>query len=122
MDKDTKLFDDITFADLIGEVYKNTKKKDEQINVLIAELKKLIKNVTDASMIVSLIKEYLDAAIKNDDNLVKLTAIVQRLIASEGRMPDDPLAMSETEKNQLIAAASEVLDASKAEVEIQTHE
>ena len=71
MDKNDELFKGTSFADLMSDVYHNSKKKDRQINQLIAQLQPLIKNASDATIIVPLIKEYLDVAVKNDDHLVK---------------------------------------------------
>tara|TARA_S200002703_G_scaffold24888_2_gene21576 strand:- start:520 stop:861 length:342 start_codon:yes stop_codon:yes gene_type:complete len=111
MDKDTPLFDDKKFSDLMKDIYDNTKKKEEQITGLINQLKPMIRNMTDASMMVPLIKEYLEVSVKNDDNLVKLTAIVQRLLVSSAKTNtggDDVL--SEAEKQQLMEAAQDLLD------------
>ena len=82
MDLDIELFKGKTFSELMKDVYDNSKKKERQINLLIAELKPLIKNVGDATLIVPLIKEYLEVGVKNDEHLVKLAAIVQRLVSS----------------------------------------
>ncbi len=114
MDKDTVLFGDTKFSDLMREIYENTKKKDTQIKGLIDQLKPMIRNMTDASMMVPLIKEYLEVSVKNDDNLVKLTSIVQRLlIAGTKTNKDDDGALTEEEKTQLLEAAQGILDNSK---------
>lgn len=113
MDKDSILFDDKSFSDLLRDVYQNTKKKEHQINGLIDQLKTLIRNVTDASMMVPMIKEYLEVSVKNDDNLVRLTAIIQRLIVSNDKGSKDELGLSEQEKAQLLSEAQEILDKSK---------
>ena len=111
MDKDQILFDNKSFSDLMRDIYNNTKKKEVQITGLIDQLKPMIRNMTDASMMVPLIKEYLEVSVKNDDNLVKLTAIVQRLLASNDRSGNtDGDSLSEDEKQQLLAAAQELLD------------
>lgn len=113
MDKDSILFDDKSFSDLLKDVYTNTKKKEQQINALIDQLKLLIKNITDASMMVPLIKEYLEVAVKNDDNLVRLTAIIQRLlVVSDKAKSDDGTGLSEQEKEQLLSEAQAILDQS----------
>jgi len=113
MDKDSYLFDDKSFSDLIRDVYNNTKKKENQINTLIDQLKPLIKNMTDASLMVPLIKEYLEISVKNDDNLVKLTAIIQRLLVVSGKgEKNDELGLSEAERNQLLSEAQSLLDQS----------
>ena len=59
MDKNDELFKGTSFADLMSDVYHNSKKKDRQINQLIAQLQPLIKNASDATIIVPLIKECL---------------------------------------------------------------
>jgi len=114
MDKDQLLFDDKSFSDLMRDIYNNTKKKETQITGLIDQLKPMIRNMTDASMMVPLIKEYLEVSVKNDDNLVKLTAIVQRLLVSSSKhMSVDDGGLSEDEKQQLLAAAQDLLDQTK---------
>tara|TARA_R110002126_G_scaffold97983_6_gene227830 strand:- start:923 stop:1294 length:372 start_codon:yes stop_codon:yes gene_type:complete len=114
MDKDTVLFGDKSFADLMKNIYDNTKKKETQITALIDQLKPMIRNMTDASMMVPLIKEYLEVSVKNDDNLVKLTAIIQRLlIANTKTTSGDELGLSEMERAQLMEAAQDLMDKSE---------
>ncbi len=111
MDKDSLLFDDKNFSDLLKDIYNNTKKKEAQITGLIEQLKPMIRNMTDASMMVPLIKEYLEVSVKNDDNLVKLTAIVQRLLVSSAKNnTSDEGMLTEAEKQQLMDAAQDLLD------------
>ena len=110
MDRHDELFKGTTFADLMSDVYHNSKKKDRQINQLIAQLQPLIKNASDATIIVPLIKEYLDVAVKNDDHLVKLTAIVQRFISTKQTIAGEGSLLSEDEKKQLLAVANETFE------------
>jgi hypothetical protein len=109
MDKNDELFKGTTFADLMSDVYHNSKKKDRQINQLIAQLQPLIKNASDATIIVPLIKEYLDVAVKNDDHLVKLTAIVQRYISTKQTISGTDSLLSDEEKQQLLKVAEQTL-------------
>ena len=111
MDKNDELFKGTTFADLMSDVYHNSKKKDRQINQLIAQLQPLIKNASDATIIVPLIKEYLDVAVKNDDHLVKLTAIVQRYISTKQTISGADNLLSDEEKQQLLRVAEQTLSA-----------
>jgi hypothetical protein len=113
MDKDTALFDDKTFSDLLRDVYQNTKKKETQINGLIDQLKPLIRNMTDASLMVPLIKEYLEISVKNDDNLVRLTGIIQRLLVVSNKEKTDDLGLSDAERDQLLQEAQSILDTNK---------
>jgi len=115
MDKNDELFKGTTFADLMSDVYHNSKKKDRQINQLIAQLQPLIKNASDATIIVPLIKEYLDVAVKNDDHLVKLTAIVQRYISTKQTISGADGLLSDEEKQQLLRVAEQTLSAELTE-------
>ena len=117
MDKNDELFKGTSFADLMSDVYHNSKKKDRQINQLIAQLSPLIKNASDATVIVPLIKEYLDVAVKNDDHLVKLTAIVQRYISTKQTIANVDGALSEEEKQYLLKVAESTMT-SELEVEL----
>jgi hypothetical protein len=110
MDKNEELFKGTSFADLMSDVYHNSKKKDRQITQLIAQLQPLIKNASDATIIVPLIKEYLDVAVKNDDHLVKLTAIVQRYISTQQTIAGADSLLSDEEKQQLLKIAESTLE------------
>ena len=109
MDIKDELFKGTSFSDLMSDVYHNSKKKDRQINQLISQLQPLIRNASDATIIVPLIKEYLDVAVKNDDHLVKLTAIVQRYISTTQTITGADSLLSDDEKQQLIQIAQTTL-------------
>jgi len=80
---------------------------------LISELRTLIKTVNDAVIIVPLIKDYYDVGIKNDEQLVKLAAVVQRLVAKGEASGEGPaMVLSEDERKQLM---EEVITISKGE-------
>ncbi len=115
MHEEFELFKGTSFSDLMKDIYHNSKKKDRQINTLIQELQPLIKNIGDATVIVPLIKEYLDVSVKNDEHLVKLAAVVQRLVGSSKSDSGDEFGMSEEEKARLLQTAQEELDAIHAE-------
>lgn len=107
MDNTEEIFKGVSFADLMHDVYHNSKKKDRQINQLIAQLQPLIRNASDATVIVPLIKEYLEVSVKNDDHLVKLTAIVQRLISTKQQINGVDSLISDEEKAELIKLAED---------------
>jgi hypothetical protein len=90
------------FSDLLKEIYENQKKKETQINALIGELKPLINDIGDATLIVPLIKEYMELGIKNDEQLIKMVTIAQRAIAS-GKSEEEGFGMTEEEKAQLLS-------------------
>ena len=105
-DLDKKIFGDKKLSDLFKEIYINHNKKSEQINTLISELRPLVENIGDATLVVPLIKFYLDVGVKNDDLLVKMTQIAQRSIGSSEN--EGGLGLSEEEKNQLIQEAKKL--------------
>ena len=90
------------FSDLLKEIYENQKKKETQISALIGELKPLINDIGDATLIVPLIKEYMELGIKNDEQLIKMVTIVQRALAS-GKSEEDSFGMTPEEKAQLLS-------------------
>jgi len=121
MSSEFELFNGTSFSDLMRDVYHNSKKKSRQIDNLIKELQPLIKNVGDATVIVPLIKDYLEVSVKNDDALVKLAAIVQRLISASGKDDDgNEFGMSDEERRQLLEEAENEIK--KIETDIKTPE
>jgi len=101
MDKDTEIFKGKSFSDIAKDLYGASKKKESQINLLISELKPFVSNIGDATIIVPLIKDYLEVSVKNDDQLAKLLAVVQRLIGNNAQGESD-FGISEEEKKQLL--------------------
>ena len=101
------LFDDKSFSDLLKEIHGNQKKKAKQLASLIAELRPLVQSLGDATVIVPLIKEYMEISVKNDDQLIKMAAIVQRLSTGNTSNGDGGLLTTE-EMDQLMDVAEEI--------------
>ena len=101
------LFDDKSFSDLLKEIHGNQKKKAKQLASLIAELRPLVQSLGDATVVVPLIKEYMEISVKNDDQLIKMAAIVQRLSTSTSNTGDGGLLTTE-EMDQLMDVAEEI--------------
>jgi len=97
---DNVVFGKKKFSDILGEIYDNQKKKEKQITGLISELKPLVKDIGDATLIVPLIKDYLEIGVKNDEQLIKMATIVQRALNNANG--EDALGISEEEKQQLM--------------------
>jgi hypothetical protein len=98
---DKKIFGKKKFSDILEEIYNNQKKKEEQISTLISELKPLIQDIGDATLVVPLLKDYLEISVKNDEQLIKMATIIQRAVQSEG-FDDENFGMTEDEKHQLL--------------------
>ncbi len=108
MSQEFELFKGTNFSDLMRDVYHNSKKKSRQIDALIKNLEPMIKNIGDATVIVPMIKDYLEVSVKNDDALVKLSAVVQRLVSANSKDDDgNEFGLSEDERKRLLEEAEE---------------
>ena len=67
----------------------------------------VIKNMTDATVIVPLIKDYIDASLKNDDHLIKMAGIIQRA-SQRAETSGGDFSLSDDEKKQLIESIEEI--------------
>jgi len=101
------LFDDKSFSDLLKKIHGNQRKKSKQLAQLIAELRPLVQSLGDATVVVPLIKEYMEISVKNDDQLIKMAAIVQRLSTSTSQNGDGGL-LTDEEMSQLMDVAEEI--------------
>ena len=99
---DSVIFGSKKFSDILNEIYDNQKKKEKQISTLIGELKPLINDIGDATLIVPLIKEYLEISVKNDEQLIKMATIIQRALTNT-TSNDGGFGISEEEKQQLLS-------------------
>ena len=83
------IYGNVSLADVFKEIHGNQKEKNKQIDNLIQQLSPLVKNINDAAVVVPLIKEYLDVGVKNDEQLIKMTSVVQRLLATDAKQKAD---------------------------------
>ena len=102
-----KLFGNKKFSDLLKEIHVNQKDKEVQLRSLIEGLKPLINSPGEATMIVPLIKEYMELAIKNDDLLIKMASVVQRALNSKAADDNNEL-LSEADKEMLFQSLQEM--------------
>ena len=106
MAKDYEIFEGKTLSDVFKDIYDNSKTNKTQLEVLMKEVVGFIKDGDTAVQIIPMLKEYLEINVKNDEQLVKLATIVQRITAAEKRVSDsgDEFGLTEAEKNQLMDA------------------
>ena len=103
MDNDLEIYKNKKFSDLCKDIVTNSESTRDQLDILISDLRTFIKTANDALMVVPMIKEYLDIRVKNDEQLVKLAAVVQRLMNRGPVGPDGgSLTLTEEEKKQLM--------------------
>ena len=106
MSNDYEIFEGKTLSDVFKDIYDNSKTNKQQLEVLMKEVVGFIKDGDTAVQIIPMLKEYLEINVKNDEQLVKLATIVQRITAAEKRISDsgDEFGLSEAEKEQLMSA------------------
>ena len=111
-----EIFEGKSLSDLFKDIYENTKTNKEQLEVLMKEVVGFIKDGDTAVQIIPMLKEYLEINVKNDDQLVKVAAIVQRIIAAESKGgSEDEFGLSDKEKEQLMSAIED------AATDLQSH-
>jgi hypothetical protein len=114
MDTDFEIYKGKNFSDLCKDIVKNSEEKKNQIDILVTDLREMIKTINDATMIVPLLKEYFDVGVRNDEQLIKLAAIIQRLMAGKGGGEDGGnLLLTDEEKKQLMSTVEEVVKTAK---------
>ena len=102
MEKDFKIFGDKNFSDLSQEIYENSKLKKTQIELLVQEVHGYIQGIEDIAIVGPILKELLDVGVKNDDNLLKLASVIQRIMSKHQIDDSDVGLLSEDEKEELM--------------------
>ena len=107
---DYEIFEGKSLSSLFKDIYENTEYNKKQLDILTKELVQFIKDGDTAVQIVPMIKEYLEINVKNDDQLVKMAGIVQRLISTEQKAgSEDEYGLSEEEKTQLLSGIEDTI-------------
>ena len=110
MSQDYELFEGKSLSSLFKDIYDNSVHNKKQLEVLVKEVAGFIKDGDMAVQLIPMIKEYLDINVKNDEQLVKLATVVQRLIAAEARGgSDSEFGLSDSEKEQLLKSIDDVV-------------
>ena len=106
MSNDYEIFEGKTLSDVFKDIYDNSKTNKTQLEVLMKEVVGFIKDGDTAVQIIPMLKEYLEINVKNDEQLVKLATVVQRIMAAEKRVSDsgEEFGLSDAEKEQLMNA------------------
>ena len=110
MENDIKIFGDKNFSDLSQEIYENNKLKKTQIDLLIQEVHGYIQGIEDIAIVGPIIKELMDVGIKNDDNLVKLATLYQRIMSKQTIDESGVSLLSDEEKEQLKASLEDIAE------------
>ena len=107
MEKDFNIFGDKKFSDLSQEIYENSKLKKTQIDLLIQEVHSYIQGIEDIAIVGPILKELFDVGVKNDDNLLKLATVIQRIMNKQLDLTEDTSLLSDEEKQELMDSLEE---------------
>ena len=113
-----EIFEGKTFQDLTKDIYDNQKNKKLQLDLLIQEIHGMITTIDDAVAVAPIIKEYMEVSVKNDEHLVKLAGVLQRILNKSKGESDESSLLSESEKEDLINALQEDVN----DIERRSHE
>ena len=110
MSNEKEIFEGKTFQDLTKDIYENTTKRKTQIDLLISEIHGFITTIDDVVLVAPIIKEYMDTAVKNDEHLVKLAGVLQRIISKSQGESDESMLLSDEEKAELMGTLQDTVD------------
>lgn len=104
--RDSEIFDGKSLKDLFRDIYDNQSQKKQELNEMINRLAKLITKPDDVLIVGTLIQSLMDTSVKNDEQLVKMANIVQRILSTDMRVEGASNDMlTEDEKQSLIQNA-----------------
>jgi hypothetical protein len=107
MSQDFELFKGKTLSNIFEDIYFNQRNKKQKISEYIDDLMKMITHKNDAAVLAPIVKDLIETSVKNDEQLVKLATIAQRIIASENKSMGDDGFLSEAERKQLLSDLKE---------------
>ena len=109
MSDNNEIFEGKTFQDLTKDIYENTTKLKVQLDLLISEIHGFITTIDDVVMVAPIIKEYMDTAVRNDEHLVKLAGVLQRIISKSQGDSDESMLLSDEEKEELMGTLQDTV-------------
>ena len=103
MSNDYEIFKGKSLSSLFQDIYENQNYNRKQLDVLTRNITSMIKDGDTAVQIVPMIKEYLEINVRNDELLVKLARIVQKIISTENKgESESEFGLSELEKQEIM--------------------
>ena len=122
MSTDFELFPGKNLSGLFKDIYDNQQNKKKRISELIEEMRKISRHAGDMAVIGPIIKDLVDTSVKNDDALIKMAAIAQRIIGAQHKAEGDAGFLSDEEKEQLLKQLDETIAEVADEQEIKVDE
>ena len=104
-----EVFEGKSLSDVFKDIYTNSEENKKQIEVLMKDLLKFVTDTASAVALVPILKDYLEVSVKNDEQLIKVAAIVQKLASAEAKGSDSEFGLSELEKEQLMSGLTDTI-------------
>lgn len=111
--KDETVFPGKSLQDLLQDIYNNTLTKRLKLLEMVDMLKKLIHTADDAVIVGPILKDFFDVLVKNDDHLIKVATVIQRIISAESYKTSGTAGelISDEEREKLLKEAVVELEA-----------
>ncbi len=122
MSTEFELFPGKNLSGLFKDIYDNQQNKKQRISELIAEMKKVIRHSGDMAVIGPILKDLVDTSVRNDESLIKMAAIAQRMIASDNKSEGETGFLSDKEKEQLLQQLDETISQVADEQDVKVDE
>lgn len=103
--------EEVTFEDLMQRIYENSSERHDAIIATADHITKKIETAADAMMLMPNLIELNKVAVRNDDQLLALAAIVQRHIGKKTKSDDSMMFSAEDRKLLMEAAKKSALPA-----------
>lgn len=110
MSTDFELFPGKSLSGLFEDIYNNQINKKKHISEVIHEIRNAIRHAGDMGVLGPIIKDLIDTSVRNDEQLLKLATIAQRIIASNQKSEGDDGFLTKEEREQLLQELQEVED------------
>lgn len=126
MSAEFELFPGKSLSGLFKDIYDNQQNKKQRISELIAEMRKLVRHAGDMAVIGPILKDLIDTSVRNDDSLIKMAAIAQRIISAQSKGEEGGGLLTAEEKEQLLkefeSSVKEVAEVHDLKVDELTYE
>ena len=112
-ESDVELYKGKTLGSILEEIHNESASKRKFIMDIIKEYSAMVQGIHDVVTIGPIINSLLDSSLKNDDQVVKIATIAQRIIAASYRGStggEGDFALSEQEREQLLKMAHRELE------------
>jgi len=108
MSAEFELFPGKNLSGLFEDIYNNQINKKKHISEIIHEIRKGIRHAGDLAVLGPVIKDLIDTSVRNDDQLIKLATIAQRIMLANNKSEGDSGFLTEAEREQLLAEIEQV--------------